>query len=1077
MKKLLCILLCSPIWAANIYFGSAGNDSTGNGSISTPYKTFGRTLSGSAPIAACGDTIIDIADGSFVNYDAALPYFAGCNKTTTVQSSKWNLFPPAGTRTNPTNDSSNYGKGQVTNGVSATSLAETHGTGLINGGGTTCILTQLTPDINYYCDADSTSHTWPDLANGSQVYFDLAQGGNATQIMPSGLTQFTKYYVRDCVVSLGTCVQFNVALTPGGTAVNPGTCTAPCILNDVILGVPIQVNVSTSTFTNNVPVNYPLGANWVNGIPVTFAATGAQQFGTAPAPLQLDTTYYVCNLSGQSWQVATDSGCSNIVTLTNIGSGPLASGGNQIPNNWAFRGLEIEDASGGVFNFLIIGNAQETSSLLGSASRFEFDHVYLHQQGGSTSPSTTGVLENARYLWIHDSWISGFTSGEAHAVSGCGAIGPTQISNNFLEGSGENTIYGGCGSQSGATNQAHTFTSNYYFKPPPWKVTQAVAIAVHGAGGSGSGYAVNDTFSISGGGGNATGIVKSVSGGVVTAVAFTSAGSGYTSAGNVSTTATSGSGTGLVVDITITVYNHVPTGNCWYDATSDPLNAGGEWYQDSTLQWYQCGSDLAWHTTASTPFNCNAGTAVCGSPFFKDIAEHKNGLNFTYIGNVLNYSWAQAQSGEAWNNSAEPGSGPGMQDRNITISYNAVFHVYEPFVRVSFCGFGVITCPQPSGNHITTNNLFVIDPNSCGVNLVGCGYLGFDQPIQWSQPMPLVNSVIEAGIHNTTWGPDSGFQTNNTPAILDPGDSTCAGIPYVYNVTHKNNLHVGDYHGQCWTPTSSPNSISAFYITSTFTNNVLKGADSTGYNNTGGQFNKAMTGFPANNAAIGFSNASQSSTNVSDFCLGNTSPYSAQNGSATLLSDDGTDLGVDCQMLAMMTSGAKAGVRNWDVAAHLFYDIGSTSVVIRYTAPTSAACTATLYSAPARISGNQVAQVADSAATSVQNGLDRNLLITGLSASTAYYPKLDCGNNIVMIGTGGGQYPFTTKAAGSGTTNFPFLWSAATAMQYGSTLSGGAIVSPTVLSAATTQPIPVVHGTPEYAQVGTTGPITILIKP
>jgi hypothetical protein len=76
----------------------------------------------------------------------------------------------------------------------------------------------------------------------------------------------------------------------------------------------------------------------------------------------------------------------------------------------------------------------------------------------------------------------------------------------------------------------------------------AIAAAAVNSANAGTGYAVNDTFNISGGTGG-TGHVTAESGGVVSTIAINNPGIGYSvSAGN-ATTATSGVGTGLEIDI------------------------------------------------------------------------------------------------------------------------------------------------------------------------------------------------------------------------------------------------------------------------------------------------------------------------------------------------------------------------------------------------------------------------------------------------------------------------------------------------------------------------------------------------
>jgi len=67
-----------------------------------------------------------------------------------------------------------------------------------------------------------------------------------------------------------------------------------------------------------------------------------------------------------------------------------------------------------------------------------------------------------------------------------------------------------------------------------------------------------------------------------------------------------------------------------------------------------------------------------------------------------------------------------------------------------------------------------------------------------------------------------------------------------------------------------------------------------------------------------------------------------------------------------------------------------------------------------------------------------------------------------------------TRAAGSGTYSFTFDWSVPTAMRYSASTN---MAIPTSLSVATRQSVPVATDSVIYAQVGTTGPITMLLAP
>jgi len=292
---------------------------------------------------------------------------------------------------------------------------------------------------------------------------------------------------------------------------------------------------------------------------------------------------------------------------------------------------------------------------------------------------------------------------------------------------------------------------------------------------------------------------------------------------------------------------------------------------------------------------------------------------------------------------------------------------------------------------------------------------------------------------------------------------SCVFGPITKLETYLNNIIPGDFAADCFVRGQM---VSQYFSNSTFSNNALLKGTSSGYGSVGATNSWSATVYPATNSVINYVNAD--GTINGDYHLAPTSPFSAESGCATLCSTDGTDLGADIDLVKMATSGAIPGTPPWDEMYGLGVNPGSTKLLFSYQAPTTAACTATIYSAPARITANQVASVADSAASSISDVLTRQLYISGLSVSTHYWYRLACAGGVLMVGD------FFTRAAGSGTHTFSFDWSTPTAMRYSSSAD---MSSPTSLGTATHQAIPVAANSVIYAQVGTTGPITVLIAP
>jgi hypothetical protein len=71
------------------------------------------------------------------------------------------------------------------------------------------------------------------------------------------------------------------------------------------------------------------------------------------------------------------------------------------------------------------------------------DRCFLH--GDPKKGSRRGVALNGRHLAVIDSYLSDFkeVGGDSQAILGWGGAGPFRIANNYLEGAGENVMFGG----------------------------------------------------------------------------------------------------------------------------------------------------------------------------------------------------------------------------------------------------------------------------------------------------------------------------------------------------------------------------------------------------------------------------------------------------------------------------------------------------------------------------------------------------------------------------------------------------------------------------------------------------------
>ena len=165
--------------------------------------------------------------------------------------------------------------------------------------------------------------------------------------------------------------------------------------------------------------------------------------------------------------ISTTNVLAKLVMAAN-GDGPVvfASGAN----HYRLIGLEItRTARTGLVNAL------SSVAANGTANNLIFDRVWMH--GSAQDETTRGVgLGGTTYLSIVDSFFTDFhcisvtgSCGDAQAIvggMGDSPMGPYKITDNFLEASGENILFGG--GEATATPADIEISHNHLFKPLTW---------------------------------------------------------------------------------------------------------------------------------------------------------------------------------------------------------------------------------------------------------------------------------------------------------------------------------------------------------------------------------------------------------------------------------------------------------------------------------------------------------------------------------------------------------------------------------------------------------------------------------
>lgn len=100
-----------------------------------------------------------------------------------------------------------------------------------------------------------------------------------------------------------------------------------------------------------------------------------------------------------------------------------------------------------------------------------FDRCYLH--GDPTLGTRRGIAMNSSETAVINSHLEGFkeTGADSQALAGWNGPGPFKIVNNYLEGAGENVMFGGAvASIAGLVPSDIEIRQNHFYKPLSWKV-------------------------------------------------------------------------------------------------------------------------------------------------------------------------------------------------------------------------------------------------------------------------------------------------------------------------------------------------------------------------------------------------------------------------------------------------------------------------------------------------------------------------------------------------------------------------------------------------------------------------------
>jgi hypothetical protein len=152
-------------------------------------------------------------------------------------------------------------------------------------------------------------------------------------------------------------------------------------------------------------------------------------------------------------------------------------------HHYRFQGIEFSTTTAGVkvYDLLRLGESrQEQKTLDAVPHHLVIDRCYIH--GFDTQDLQRGISLNTAETTISNSYISNIhgLGYDTQAIAGWNGPGPYHIINNYLEGAGENILFGGA--DPGIPNLVPSdieIRRNYVFKPLSWKVGHSTYAGKH----------------------------------------------------------------------------------------------------------------------------------------------------------------------------------------------------------------------------------------------------------------------------------------------------------------------------------------------------------------------------------------------------------------------------------------------------------------------------------------------------------------------------------------------------------------------------------------------------------------------
>ena len=224
-------------------------------------------------------------------------------------------------------------------------------------------------------------------------------------------------------------------------------------LNTAQPGDIIQLQAG-STFTGNFTLPNKSGTGWIYIRSSAHASLPAP--GTRVTPSQ----------AGLMPKIVTSNAAPALTTAT-------------AAHHYRFVGIEISSSASLTYNVITLEASPQTSTAQ-VPTDLVFDRCYIH--GNATGNIRRGIALNSARTAVIDSYLSQFheVGADSQAIGGWNGPGPFKIVNNFLEGAGENILFGGSDPAISSLVPADIeIRRNHFFKPLSWKVGDPSYAGIH----------------------------------------------------------------------------------------------------------------------------------------------------------------------------------------------------------------------------------------------------------------------------------------------------------------------------------------------------------------------------------------------------------------------------------------------------------------------------------------------------------------------------------------------------------------------------------------------------------------------